>query len=93
MSVCGCCAPTDSPGYTKIRVLPTDFTGETVLHCHILGHEDRGMMQNVQMVCPPPNQTSFGKPRPGQPECVQGNYIPAAKQCPASYPTGDKCPM
>jgi hypothetical protein len=50
-------------------------------------------MQNVQMVCPAPNQTSFGKPRPGQPECVQGNYIPAAKQCPATYPTGDKCPM
>ena len=70
MSVCGCCAPTDSPGYTKMRVLPTDFTGETVLHCHILGHEDRGMMQNVQMVCPPPNQNSFGKPRAGQAECV-----------------------
>ena len=24
------------------------FTGEYVLHCHILGHEDRGMMQNVR---------------------------------------------
>jgi FtsP/CotA-like multicopper oxidase with cupredoxin domain len=93
MSVCGCCAPTDSPGYTKIRVLPTDFTGETVLHCHILGHEDRGMMQNVQMVCPPPHQTFFGKPRAGHPECVQDNYLPAAKQCPASYPTGDKCAL
>ncbi len=93
MSVCGCCAPTDSPGYTKIRVLPTDFTGETVLHCHILGHEDRGMMQNVQMVCPTPHQTFFGKPRAGQPECVPDNYLPAAKQCPASYPTGDKCAL
>jgi hypothetical protein len=35
-----------------------DFTGEYVLHCHILGHEDRGMMQVVKMVesedlCPP----------------------------------------
>jgi len=24
-----------------------EFTGQYVLHCHILGHEDRGMMQNV----------------------------------------------
>jgi hypothetical protein len=51
------------------------------------------MMQNVQMVCPPPNQTSFGKPRAGQPECLQGNYTPAAKQCPASYQTGQQCAM
>ena len=29
-----------------------EFTGEYVLHCHFLGHEDRGMMFNVQTVCP-----------------------------------------
>jgi FtsP/CotA-like multicopper oxidase with cupredoxin domain len=93
MSVCNCCTPSDSTGYVKIRQLPTDFTGEFVLHCHILGHEDRGMMQNVQVVCPAPNQTSFGKPRPEQPECVEGNYIPAAKKCPPHYATGDKCAL
>ncbi len=27
------------------------FTGEYVLHCHFLGHEDRGMMFAVQTVC------------------------------------------
>ena len=27
-----------------------DFTGEFVLHCHILDHEDLGMMQNVEVV-------------------------------------------
>lgn len=27
-----------------------DFTGEYVLHCHFLGHEDRGMMFAVQTV-------------------------------------------
>jgi len=91
-SVCGCCAPPSSPGYTRIRQQPIDFTGEFVLHCHILGHEDRGMMQNVQVVCPAPHQTSFGKPIPGQAECVQGNYIPAALQCPATYKTSDSCP-
>jgi FtsP/CotA-like multicopper oxidase with cupredoxin domain len=28
----------------------TDFTGEFVLHCHILDHEDQGMMQKVEIV-------------------------------------------
>jgi L-ascorbate oxidase len=27
-----------------------DFTGKFVNHCHILGHEDRGMMQLVEVV-------------------------------------------
>jgi FtsP/CotA-like multicopper oxidase with cupredoxin domain len=92
-SVCQCCPLDGTPGYTRIRQQPIDFTGEFVLHCHILGHEDRGMMQNVQVVCPPPNQTSFGKPKPGQSECVDGNYISAAPQCPESYKTSDNCPL
>jgi L-ascorbate oxidase len=28
------------------------YIGEFVLHCHILDHEDQGMMQNVQIVLP-----------------------------------------
>jgi len=28
------------------------YIGEYVLHCHILDHEDRGMMQNVRMLVP-----------------------------------------
>ncbi len=28
----------------------TDFTGAFVLHCHILDHEDQGMMQKVEIV-------------------------------------------
>jgi FtsP/CotA-like multicopper oxidase with cupredoxin domain len=36
-------------GYIKMRSRFVDFTGEYVLHCHILGHEDRGMMQMVQV--------------------------------------------
>jgi FtsP/CotA-like multicopper oxidase with cupredoxin domain len=91
-SVCSCCAPDTSAGYTRIRQQPTDFTGEFVLHCHILGHEDRGMMQNVQVVCPAPNEKSFGKPKAGQAECVEGNYTPAAPQCPDRYKTGEQCP-
>ena len=39
-------------GPTVIRHRFDDFTGEYVLHCHFLGHEDRGMMLGVQAVCP-----------------------------------------
>jgi FtsP/CotA-like multicopper oxidase with cupredoxin domain len=40
----------DQVGYVKIRSRFTDFAGKFVLHCHILGHEDRGMMQLVEVV-------------------------------------------
>ena len=36
-------------GYVKILSKFVDFTGKFVLHCHILDHEDRGMMQLVQV--------------------------------------------
>lgn len=38
------------PGHFKMRSRFVDFTGTYVLHCHILIHEDRGMMQLVQVV-------------------------------------------
>ncbi len=37
---------------TDIRTRFDDYSGAYVLHCHFLGHEDRGMMTNVQTVCP-----------------------------------------
>ena len=41
------------PGYTVVmRTRYEDFTGEFVMHCHILDHEDSGMMQNVEVVSP-----------------------------------------
>ncbi|WPF90038.1 multicopper oxidase family protein [Cyanobacterium aponinum AL20118] len=33
----------------KIRIRFDDFTGKTVYHCHILDHEDLGMMGNLQI--------------------------------------------
>jgi suppressor of ftsI len=33
-----------------LRYRPTDFTGKFVFHCHVLGHEDNGMMAVVQVV-------------------------------------------
>jgi FtsP/CotA-like multicopper oxidase with cupredoxin domain len=38
------------PGRVTIRQKYPDFTGTFVLHCHILAHEDRGMMQLVRIV-------------------------------------------
>ena len=46
-----------TPGYVKIRSKFVDFTGTFVLHCHILDHEDRGMMQEVLVYDP-------NKPKP-----------------------------
>ncbi len=34
-------------GYVVMRIRFADFTGETVFHCHILAHEDAGMMANI----------------------------------------------
>jgi FtsP/CotA-like multicopper oxidase with cupredoxin domain len=41
-----------SNGSVRIRSRFADFTGTYVLHCHILAHEDRGMMQLVRVVKP-----------------------------------------
>jgi FtsP/CotA-like multicopper oxidase with cupredoxin domain len=40
-------------GYTlKVRTRYERYIGEFVLHCHILDHEDQGMMQNVAITLP-----------------------------------------
>ena len=39
-----------TPGRVTIRQTYLDFIGTYVLHCHILAHEDRGMMQLVRVV-------------------------------------------
>jgi Putative multicopper oxidases len=36
-------------GWTRIRVHFSDYPGRTVYHCHILDHEDAGMMGTVQV--------------------------------------------
>jgi FtsP/CotA-like multicopper oxidase with cupredoxin domain len=37
------------PGYFKLRSRFVDYAGSYVLHCHILAHEDRGMMMEVDL--------------------------------------------
>ena len=41
-----------TPGRVRIRHRFLDFPGTFVLHCHILDHEDRGMMQEVVIIDP-----------------------------------------
>ncbi len=38
------------PGYFKMRSRFVDYAGQYVMHCHILAHEDRGMMTVVSVV-------------------------------------------
>lgn len=42
----------------RLRVRFADFTGKTVQHCHILEHEDQGMMGTVEIVSPDKRLTS-----------------------------------
>ena len=39
-------------GYIVIRQRYEDFAGQFVMHCHILGHEERGMMQLLEIASP-----------------------------------------
>lgn len=54
------------PGYmVKIRTRYQRYIGEFVLHCHILDHEDQGMMQNVAIVLPGGTPASVNAPDEG----------------------------
>jgi FtsP/CotA-like multicopper oxidase with cupredoxin domain len=41
--------PVQVPGYFKMRSRFVDYPGLYVIHCHILAHEDRGMMTIVEV--------------------------------------------
>ena len=62
--------PVPANGNVVIRTKYTDFDGKYVLHCHILFHEDHGMMQVVEVVQPGNDVSSDnGLPdREGMPE-------------------------
>jgi L-ascorbate oxidase len=51
------------PGYTvKVRTRYERYIGDFVLHCHILDHEDEGMMQNVAIALPGGSPASVNAP-------------------------------
>ncbi len=69
----------------RIRTRYEDFTGDFVLHCHILNHEDQGMMQLVSVVPPGvPNSACPISTQPGQPLCLASP--PESGACTAPTP-------
>ncbi len=46
----------------RVRTRYERYIGEFVLHCHILEHEDKGMMQNVAIVLPGGSPASVNAP-------------------------------
>lgn len=72
--------PDNPKGQVVIRQRFEDYTGLYVLHCHFLGHEDRGMMLSVQTVCP--NKTdSWSVTSATQKECTFNQFLPAKPPC------------
>jgi hypothetical protein len=51
------CTTVKIPGYFKMRSRFVDFPGVFVQHCHILAHEDIGMMQLIEVYTNPPGPT------------------------------------
>jgi FtsP/CotA-like multicopper oxidase with cupredoxin domain len=49
VSWAGTAATVPVPGYFKMRSRFVDYSGYYVIHCHILAHEDRGMMTVVEV--------------------------------------------
>jgi FtsP/CotA-like multicopper oxidase with cupredoxin domain len=43
-------ASVPAKGWMVVRIHFSDYTGKTVVHCHILNHEDAGMMAIVEIV-------------------------------------------
>ncbi len=76
-SVCGCL--TWGSITTRSRFL--DYTGEYVIHCHFLGHEDRGMMVSVQTVCPNTSNPLWGATVTAGSSDNCAVNLPASPQC------------
>jgi suppressor of ftsI len=56
-----------SPGqWVRIRIHFADYVGRTVFHCHVLGHEDLGMMGVIDIVDADGNGAGVGQLLPTQ---------------------------
>ncbi|NMG09971.1 multicopper oxidase domain-containing protein [Brasilonema sp. UFV-L1] len=73
-------------GYIKVRLRFSDYWGKQVFHCHLLNHEDQGMMQNIYMLDDGRANNPFvqvatsAEPCPGltigKPGALPANYYP-----------------
>ena len=82
-------------GSAVIAYVAKEFTGGFVNHCHILGHEDRGMMHNTQATCAGGQWATTGPVPPGARcddagfcpgDCELGTPVPATPACAAPPP-------
>lgn len=82
-------------GNAKLRYVAKEFTGSFVNHCHILGHEDRGMMHNTQATCADGAFATTGPVPPGAEcdaegfcpgDCETGEPLEALSECEAPPP-------
>ncbi len=84
-------------GPQKIRLKPEDFPGRSVLHCHILDHEDQGMMKDIDILDANGHEsldTAFLRPVAGQDaHALPAGIVPAPgkRQVVVVY-TGVQCP-
>jgi peroxiredoxin len=58
------------------RTRYTDFTGTFVQHCHILDHEDQGMMELIQINARPPDKTAMAPEQPLRPWRARDMALP-----------------
>ncbi len=77
-------------GNAVILYVAKEFTGGFVNHCHILGHEDRGMMHNTQAVCPDGQWARTGPVPPGA-TCDAAGFCPNDCQLGARIPATPAC--
>ena len=75
----------DVGGKLVMRTSFEDYTGLYVLHCHFLGHEDRGMMLAVQTVCPN-DQGFYGTTNPNGGADTCPSPVAALPPCPVLAP-------
>jgi len=84
--------PAGAPGAplgVLVRHRFEDYTGGYVIHCHFLGHEDRGMMLNIQTVCPQgsPDEWNYGMPvySGAADDCSTPSSTPALPSCTGTF--------
>lgn len=83
-------------GYLKIRLRFSDYWGKQVFHCHLLNHEDQGMMQNIYIFDDGTGNNPFiqvatsAEPCPsltiGKPGSLPANYYPPSA---SDFPVGE----
>jgi FtsP/CotA-like multicopper oxidase with cupredoxin domain len=77
-------------GRAEIVYVAKEFTGGYVNHCHILGHEDRGMMHNTQAVCAT-GEYARTSPVTDPATCDVNGFCPSDCQSEKFYPATKAC--